>query len=92
MWRIPAETVVTEYRPGTYIYFDRYQVAEGAATINDCALTVLATVVSHPTPERAISDAGSKALSSDTLRLADFGELMDRPLARVTASAKNTAR
>ncbi|MGV6904626.1 MULTISPECIES: D-TA family PLP-dependent enzyme [unclassified Brucella] len=84
MWRIPAETVVTEYRPGTYIYFDRYQVAEGAATINDCALTVLATVVSHPTPERAIIDAGSKALSSDTLGLADFGELMDRPLARVT--------
>jgi D-serine deaminase-like pyridoxal phosphate-dependent protein len=56
---------VTERRPGTYIYFDRTQVAAGAATFADCALTVLATVVSRPTPHRVVIDAGSKALSSD---------------------------
>ena len=42
---------VTELRPGNYVYFDRTQVALGAATLDDCALTVLATVVSkHPGP------------------------------------------
>lgn len=84
MWREPTKSVVTEYRPGTYIYFDRYQVSTGAATVNDCAFTVLSTVVSHPTPERAIIDAGSKSLSSDTMGLEDFGELMGRPGACVT--------
>ena len=64
MWRGPSE-VVTERRPGTYIYFDRTQVNVGAATLDDCALTVLATVVSRPTPTRAVLDSGSKALSSD---------------------------
>lgn len=29
MWRKPSDSVVTEYRPGTYIYFDRYQVEKG---------------------------------------------------------------
>ncbi|MEN5277271.1 D-TA family PLP-dependent enzyme [Brucella sp. TWI432] len=84
MWYSPRENVITEYRPGTYIYFDRFQVAKGAATPDDCALSVLSTIVSHPTADRAIIDAGSKALSSDTLGLADFGELAGRPDARVT--------
>jgi len=84
MWLSPIDSVVTEYRPGTYIYFDRFQVAKGAATLNDCALTVLSTIVSHPTADRAIIDAGSKSLSSDTLGLPDFGELAGRTDARVT--------
>ena len=64
MWRTD-QSVVTERRPGTYIYFDRMQVANGAASWDDCALTVLATVVSRPTPNRVVIDAGSKSLSSD---------------------------
>lgn len=84
MWRSSDTSVVTEYRPGTYIYLDRYQVAKGVGGLDDCALTVLSTVVSHPTATRAILDAGSKALSSDTLGLADFGELLGVSGARVT--------
>jgi D-serine deaminase-like pyridoxal phosphate-dependent protein len=64
MWRT-NQSVVTERRPGTYIYFDRTQVTLGAAEWDDCAITVLATVVSRPTPTRAILDTGSKSLSSD---------------------------
>ena len=33
--------------------------------LEDCALRVVSTVVSRPTPDRAILDAGSKTLSSD---------------------------
>ncbi|MGB3901195.1 MAG: D-TA family PLP-dependent enzyme [Mesorhizobium sp.] len=84
MWRTGSDTVITEYRPGTYIYMDRSQVRDGASTLDDCALTVLATVVSHPTATRAIVDAGSKALSSDTLGLSDFGEVQGMPGATVS--------
>lgn len=59
---------LTEYRPGNYVYFDRTQVGLGAATLDDCALTVLATVVSKPAADRLILDCGSKTLSSDTAR------------------------
>ena len=73
---------VTEIRVGTYIYNDRMMLAAGAATLQDCALTVLATVVSRPTPERAVIDAGSKTLSSDLLAPGQgdgYGLLPDYP-------------
>jgi D-serine deaminase-like pyridoxal phosphate-dependent protein len=59
---------LTEYRPGNFAYFDRTQVALGAATLDECALTVLARVVSKPARDRVILDAGSKTLSSDGAR------------------------
>ena len=59
---------LTELRPGNYAYFDRTQVGLGAATFEDCALTVLARVVSHPAPDRLIFDSGSKTLTSDGAR------------------------
>ncbi len=60
--RVPG---VTEIRPGTYIFNDFTQMSAGACAEDDCALTVLTTVVSRPAPDRAIVDAGSKCLSSD---------------------------
>ncbi len=59
---------LTELRPGNYVYFDRTQVALGAATLDDCALTVLATVVSKPSSDRIILDSGSKTLTNDGAR------------------------
>ena len=59
---------VTELRPGNYIYFDRMQVALGAASWDDCALTVLARVVSRPAADRVILDCGSKTLTTDVAR------------------------
>jgi D-serine deaminase-like pyridoxal phosphate-dependent protein len=59
---------LTEYRPGNFVYFDRTQVGLGAATLDDCALTVLARVVSAPARDRLVLDAGSKTLGSDAGR------------------------
>lgn len=59
---------VTECRPGTYVYHDASQLSLGSCGPEDCALTVLCTVVSTPAPERAVLDAGSKTVSSDPLR------------------------
>jgi len=73
MWKKEGLTDVTEYRAGTYVYNDRAIVRSGAAAWKDCAETVLATVISTPTPERALIDAGSKALTSDLLGLEGYG-------------------
>jgi len=83
MWKDDGLEPVTEYRAGTYIYFDRSQIAADACTLADCALRVRATVVSVPTGERAIIDAGSKALTSDLLGLPDFGCVPELDDARV---------
>lgn len=64
MWT-PGGGPVTERRPGTYIYNDRMLVRDQVASFDDCALTVLATVVSRPTATRAVIDAGSKSLAYD---------------------------
>jgi D-serine deaminase-like pyridoxal phosphate-dependent protein len=80
-----GDTVVSERRPGTYIYFDRSQMAYGVASFADCALTVLATVVSRPTATRAVIDAGSKSLTSDTLGLDGFGVIRGHEEIVITA-------
>lgn len=85
IWSYGESAVINEYRVGTYIYNDRFQVAQSVATNDDCALTVLATVVSHPTATRAVLDAGSKALTSDTLGMDGFGEIVGKPGALVTS-------
>jgi D-serine deaminase-like pyridoxal phosphate-dependent protein len=59
---------VTELRPGNYIYYDRTQVGLGAASWSDCALTVLARVVSRPAADRVVLDCGSKTLTNDQAR------------------------
>jgi D-serine deaminase-like pyridoxal phosphate-dependent protein len=77
---------VNEIRAGTYIYNDRMMIAAHAASLQECALTILATVVSRPTSERAVLDAGSKTLSSDLLPLGHgtgYGLLPDYPEATV---------
>jgi D-serine deaminase-like pyridoxal phosphate-dependent protein len=63
-----GEHGITELRPGNYVYFDRTQVALGAAALDDCALTVMATVVSKPAGDRIILDCGSKTLTNDQAR------------------------
>lgn len=71
---------ITEIRPGTYVFSDRDQVALGWGTLDGCALSVRATVVSHPTPTRAIIDAGTKTLSSDRAQKLDgWGAIRGHP-------------
>ncbi len=83
MWKDDGLDVVTEYRAGTYAYFDRSMVRAGACTVEDCALKVRSTIVSVPTLDRAILDAGSKALTSDLLGFPDYGSVPALPGTRV---------
>lgn len=75
----------TEHRAGTYVYNDRSMVRAGHCGREDLAMHILATVVSRPTPTRAVIDAGSKALTSDLLGFADYGEIEGLPGARIVA-------
>lgn len=65
MWASHEIAGLTEYRAGTYVYHDRKTVGAGVATLDDCALHVHATVVSAPSEDRVVIDAGSKSLTSD---------------------------
>ena len=70
---------VTEHRAGTYVYNDRAMVRSGHCTLEQCAMHILTTVVSRPTADRAIIDAGSKGLSSDLLGFSDYGRIIEYP-------------
>ena len=72
-WRTHQVRGVTEMRPGTYIYNDRTTAAVGACTTDDCALTMLATVVSTTVPGQAVIDAGSKSLGREPMRAGGRG-------------------
>jgi D-serine deaminase-like pyridoxal phosphate-dependent protein len=79
MWHAHEAPIVNEYRVGTYIYNDRSLVAAKTCDWEDCALSVLTTVVSTPATGRAIVDAGSKALSSDLMGLEGHGGVVEHP-------------
>lgn len=72
---------LTEVRPGTYVYNDRLTSQAGACGWDDCALTVLATVVSTAVPGQAVIDAGAKALGREPAAKPEdgFAALVDRP-------------
>lgn len=55
----------TEIRPGTYIYNDMNTVRAGFCSLEDCAATVVCTVVSTAVAGKAVIDAGTKTLTSD---------------------------
>ncbi|MEW9873277.1 D-TA family PLP-dependent enzyme [Arthrobacter sp. HS15c] len=87
----------TEVRPGVYVFGDAQQLELGRCAVEDIALTVAATVVSHhetppDAPARFIIDAGSKILGSDRPAWASgFGRLIDHPDARITALSEHHA-
>ena len=82
LWRTHELPGVTEFRPGTYVYNDRTTAAIGACAWEDCALTVLATVVSTAVEGQAVIDAGTKSLGREPVRGVEgegYGQLLDHP-------------
>ena len=79
----------TEHRSGTSIFNDRMMVACGAATLDDCALHVVTTVVSRAAPGRGVLDAGSKTLTADPgAGLDGYGLILEYPRARIARFAE----
>ena len=77
---------VNETRPGTYIFNDRNTVGVSAATLDECALSVLVTVVSTSVSDHAVVDGGSKTFSSDRYQAENergFGLIKQDPTAEI---------
>jgi D-serine deaminase-like pyridoxal phosphate-dependent protein len=55
---------VTEIQAGSYVFMDSTYSKLGGLDF-DCALTVLATVISRPVPERVVVNTGSKAITQE---------------------------
>jgi D-serine deaminase-like pyridoxal phosphate-dependent protein len=76
---------VTEVRPGTYVFYDRMQAHLGACSLDECAATVVCTVVSRPSGDLAVIDGGSKTFATDVppgaepLNLKGFGHVVGYP-------------
>jgi len=72
---------MNEIRPGTYIFNDRNTALSGSCVLGDCAVSILATVVSTAKPGQMIIDGGSKTFSSDRTASTDvsFGHVVDAP-------------
>lgn len=79
MWEVHRHEGVTEHRAGMYVYGDRKTVRSGAMSFDDCSFKIFSTVVSRPTKDRGILDAGSKSLSSDLLSLDGHGLILEYP-------------
>jgi D-serine deaminase-like pyridoxal phosphate-dependent protein len=81
VWESHRIEGLTEIRPGTYVYNDRVTAMAGACAWEDCALSVLASVVSTAVSGQAVVDTGSKSLGREPSGTADegFGALLDRP-------------
>lgn len=62
MNHVPILPGITELRPGTYALMDASQ-GHAIGTLDRCAATVLATVISKPTDTRTILDVGAKGLT-----------------------------
>jgi D-serine deaminase-like pyridoxal phosphate-dependent protein len=71
---------VTEWRPGTYVFNDVREL-DLVTPPEECAFTILSTVVSHPAPNRFILDAGSKTLTSEISGRRGFGYIKEAPSA-----------
>jgi D-serine deaminase-like pyridoxal phosphate-dependent protein len=78
--KTPMIPATTEIRPGTYVFNDASCVANKLATIEDCALRVLVTVVSTAVPGQCVVDGGTKTFSSDaTVNVGTHGLFPERP-------------
>lgn len=69
----PAVSIIDHYngideiRPGNYAFYDYTMAMLGVCGVEDCALTILASVISHQSGARHfLTDAGALALSKDT--------------------------
>ena len=79
MWHSHEVSVMNEIRPGTYIFNDRNTVFSGACKVQDCAATILCTVISTTVKDQFVIDGGSKTFSSDLAIQPGHGWVVEHP-------------
>ncbi|MDQ6759594.1 MAG: alanine racemase [Acidobacteriota bacterium] len=82
LWNSHQIAGLNEIRPGTYIFNDRNTFLSQACTMQDCAASILTTVVSTAKKGQIIIDGGSKTFSSDRPAAGSevsFGHVVEAP-------------
>ncbi len=64
-WGALEDENIGIYHPGNYIFNDAIQLSTNTASEAECAMYVLASVISHPSEDLYICDAGAKCLGLD---------------------------
>jgi len=81
---VSKELGFTEHRSGSYAYEGMTRIKTSAdLTPERCALRVIVTVVSAPTPDRIIIDGGQKTFESYPPK--PYGLVVEHPAARIQA-------
>ncbi len=88
---------ITASRPGNYVFCDAIQIALGAATVEECSLTVMSTIVSQPSENLFILDCGSKCLGLDkgahgSSLIEGFGTIKDHPELMIVGLSEEVAK
>lgn len=93
---LAKSNVITVLRPGNYVFYDNIQISMGVVSEERCALTVLATVISHPAEDVFIIDAGSKCFGLDkgahgSALVNGFGYVRNHPDLKITGLSEEVA-
>jgi len=92
-----TDSTIDIFHPGNYVYHDAVQVALGMATQSECALTVLAAIISNPESGIFIIDAGSKTLGLDkgahgNTSIKGYGIIKHHPEAEVISLSEEVGK
>ncbi|MGM0602445.1 MAG: alanine racemase [Bacillota bacterium] len=89
--------VITVLRPGNYVFYDNMQAAVGVVPLERCSLTVMASIISQPTDDLFILNAGSKCLGLDkgahgNTNIKGYGVVKDHPELLITGLSEEVAK
>lgn len=92
-----ADENIGIYHPGNYVFNDCIQISNGSCREEDCALTVLASVISNPQDGVFICDAGAKCLGLDkgahgNSSISGHGRLIGCPEVTVSALSEEVGK
>ena len=88
---------INVFHPGNYVFNDNIQMSTNTARESDCALSVYATVISHPAEDLFICDAGAKCLGLDqgahgNTALKGYGYIKGHPELTVYSLSEEVAK
>jgi D-serine deaminase-like pyridoxal phosphate-dependent protein len=92
-----ADENINTFHPGNYVFNDFIQMSTDTAKESECALSVYATVVSQPSEDRYICDAGSKCLGLDqgahgNASIKGYGYVKDHPEITVSSLSEEVGK
>ncbi len=92
-----SDDIINIFHPGNYVFNDYIQMALGSAQETDCALYVMASVISNPSDGIYLIDAGAKCLGLDkgahgNSEIKGYGYIKRHPKAVITSLSEEVGK